>query len=150
MSQENPYRIFVTHAWEEDDDYLRVFEYLEEASQFYYRNVANPAASRPANADKEREALRAQIGHCEIVVALSSQYRSHGGTLEFEMLFAKSIKRPVILLPSFGATQVIARALMSLTDEVLDWDGRALVAAIKRHARGDGGPAWDVVEFVPD
>jgi len=29
MSQANPVRLFVTHAWEASDDYLRVFEYLE-------------------------------------------------------------------------------------------------------------------------
>ena len=42
MSQANPIRLFVTHAWEPDDDYLRVFEYLESARNFFYRNFSAP------------------------------------------------------------------------------------------------------------
>ena len=42
MSQANPLRLFVTHAWETSDDYLRVFEYLESARNFFYRNYSTP------------------------------------------------------------------------------------------------------------
>jgi len=38
MSQRDPIRVFVTHSFEESDDYTRVFEYLESARNFYYRN----------------------------------------------------------------------------------------------------------------
>src|SRR4029077_13664811 len=61
MSQANPLRLFVTHAWETSDDYLRVFEYLESARNFFYRNFSTPE-QRPSG-DKEalREDLRRQI-----------------------------------------------------------------------------------------
>lgn len=150
MPQENPYRIFVTHAWQEDEDYLRVFEFLEESPQFFYRNVANPSLSPPANTEHEREALRAQIGQCEVVLALAGQYARHAATLDFELVFARAIKRPVILMRSFGVREPLPRTLTEQVLEILDWDGRAMVAAIKRHSRGEGGPAWDVVEFNPD
>ena len=42
MSQANPLRIFVTHLWENSDDYLRVFEYLESSRNFFYRNFSTP------------------------------------------------------------------------------------------------------------
>ena len=35
MSQRDPIRVFVTHCFEEVDDYLRVFEYIESAQNFY-------------------------------------------------------------------------------------------------------------------
>ncbi len=41
MSQADPLRLFVTHAWENSDDYLRVFEYLESARNFFYRNYSS-------------------------------------------------------------------------------------------------------------
>ena len=47
MSQANPIRLFVTHAWELSDDYLRVFEYLESARNFFYRNYSTPDKPGP-------------------------------------------------------------------------------------------------------
>ena len=62
MSQSNPIKLFVSHAWEENDDYLRVFEYLESDSNFYYVNFSTPDKP-PAAGDREslREDLRKQI-----------------------------------------------------------------------------------------
>ena len=42
MSQNNPIRLFVTHAWEPTDEYLRIFEYLESARNFFYKNFSAP------------------------------------------------------------------------------------------------------------
>ena len=42
MSESNPIRVFATHSFEESDDYLRVFEFLESVDRFYYLNVSKP------------------------------------------------------------------------------------------------------------
>src|SRR5438105_10406015 len=55
VSQANPVLIFVTHCWENSDDYLRVFEYLESQRNFFYRNYSTPE-QRPQG---DKEALRA-------------------------------------------------------------------------------------------
>ena len=47
VTQKNPIRLFVCHVWQPDDDYLRVFEYLESVSNFFYRNTSTPE-KRPA------------------------------------------------------------------------------------------------------
>ena len=51
MSQAHPIRIFVTHVWETSEDYLRVFEYLESATNFFYRNFSTP--EQAPSGDKE-------------------------------------------------------------------------------------------------
>ena len=150
MSQQNPYRIFVTHDWVEDEDYLRVFEFLEGAPNFYYQNVANPTAPAQANAAEARELLRAQIRQCEVVVALASQHATAASALEFQLVFAQVCKKSIVLLRAFGSNQTLPISLTQHAKEILDWDERGLVAAIKRLARGEGGPRWDTVEFTPD
>ncbi len=42
MSEDNPIRVFASHAFEENTDYLRVFEFLESVDRFYYVNVSRP------------------------------------------------------------------------------------------------------------
>ena len=75
MSQQNPIRVFVTHNWHDSDDYSRVFEYLESAKNFFYRNTSTPDIP-PGATDTEsvRANLRKQIDAAEVVVALVTLY----------------------------------------------------------------------------
>ncbi|MGA2024881.1 MAG: hypothetical protein ABSH23_09000, partial [Steroidobacteraceae bacterium] len=75
MSQRDPIRVFVTHCFEESDDYVRVFEYLESARNFYYRNSASlEFAPSVRSQDVVREELRRQIAAAEVIIALTSLY----------------------------------------------------------------------------
>ena len=151
MSQSDPIRVFTTHAWEQSDDYLRVYEYLESARNFYYRNCSNPQ-QRPVDTSNEglREELRAQMSAAEAVVALSSLYGTHRDLLVFQLHFAKASNKPVILLPGFGAELVLPRAVTDLVDAQAGWDERALVDAIRGQARHEETTRWDTIEFKID
>ena len=150
MSQANPLRLFVTHAWENSDDYLRVFEYLESARNFFYRNYSTPD-QRPSG-DKEalREDLRRQIAPVEAVIALSSLFDTHQDLLTFELLYAQANHKPVILMNPFGARKEVPKAILDLANEVAEWDERALVDAIRRQARHEETTRWDTIEFKLD
>jgi len=94
MSQANPVRLFVTHAWETSDDYLRVFEYLE--------------------------------------------------------LYTQANHKPVILMKPFGTRKDVPKEILDLANEVVDWDERALVDAVRRQARHEETTRWDTIEFKLD
>ena len=150
MSQTNPIRLFVTHAWAQSDDYLRVFEYLESARSFFYRNYSTP--DQPPSGDKEaqRENLRQQIAPVEAVIALSSLYDAQPDLLTFELLFARANQKPVILMKPFGARKDAPKPIADLVTEIVEWDERALVDAIRRQARHEETTRWDVIEFKLD
>jgi hypothetical protein len=151
MSQRDPIRVFVTHVWEQTDDYLRVFEYLESARNFYYRNCSTPELP-PAQTSQEalRENLRQQIAAAEVVVALASLYPQHYDMLLFQLNYAKASDKPTILLQHFGREQPVAAAISALVDESVSWDERALVDTIKRQARHEETTRWDTIEFKLD
>ncbi|HEV2230187.1 MAG TPA: hypothetical protein VGR86_14670 [Steroidobacteraceae bacterium] len=150
MSQANPVRLFVTHAWENSDDYLRVFEYLESARNFFYKNYSTP--DRRPSGDKEalREDLRRQISPVEVVIALSSLFGSQPDLLTFELLYTQANHKPVVLLKPFGGGGEAPKAILDLADEVVAWDERALVDAIRRQARHEETTRWDTIEFKLD
>jgi len=151
MSQRDPIRVFVTHFFEESDDYARAFEYLESARNFYYRNCSAPdvqLASRDPEA--QREELRRQISLAEVVIALTSLYEQRQDQLLFELNYAKASDKPVILLPNFGREPLQARALQGLVDESVTWDERALMDAVRRQARHEDTTRWDTIEFKLD
>ncbi|HEY6452056.1 MAG TPA: hypothetical protein VIX87_05615, partial [Steroidobacteraceae bacterium] len=151
MSQRDPIRVFVTHCFEESDDYVRVFEYLESARNFYYRNCGNLALEPPGcSMDAMREVLRRQIAPAEVVIALASLHPAQQDLLVFELNYSKASDKPVIFLPLFGREQPKLKMLDGLIDETVSWDERALVDAVKRQARHEETTRWDTIEFKLD
>jgi hypothetical protein len=151
VSKTNPIKLFVSHAWEDSEDYLRVFEYLESDSNFYYQNFSTPDRL-PAQSDREslREDLRQQITPAEAVIVPSGLCRKHGDLVLFQMNFAKACEKPVILLESYGVREQIPKPIAELADETISWDKRSLIDAIRRQARHEDTTRWDVIEFKLD
>jgi hypothetical protein len=150
MSQNNPIRVFVTHAWETSDDYLRIFEYLESARNFFYKNLSAPDKAPAGGKEADREELRRQMAQAECVIALPGLYAKHSEMLLFELAFAKASDKPVILMRPFGGNAVTPKEVTSLSDQTVEWDGRALVDAIKGQARHEESNRWDTIEFKLD
>lgn len=150
VSQKNPIRLFVCHVWKEDDDYHRIFEYLESVDNFFYRNTSTPESRPQGDKEAMRNDLRKQIGDAEAVVLPSQLYRKHTDWVEFQLHCAKAFDKPVIVLEPFGTHETIAPAVLELGDEVVPWDKRQLVDAIKRQARHEETTRFDTIEFKLD
>ena len=150
MSQANPLRLFVTHAWETSDDYLRVFEYLESARNFFYKNFSTPERRPGGDKEAQREELRRQIAPAEAIIALSSLFDTHQELLTFQLAYAHSSNKAVILMKHFGARKDAPKAILDLAGEVVEWDERGLVDAIRRQARHEETTRWDTIEFKLD
>lgn len=148
MSEKNPIRLFVTHAFAEHPDYHRVFEYLETASNFFYLNCSKPD-DVPATGGKEalRETLRAQIKNAEVVVVLSSLYAENRDWITYEMDVAQALDLPLIALEPFGGTGAVPEEVAKRAAEVVGWNERSIVDAARRQARHEDTARWDVIEF---
>jgi len=150
MSQNNPIRLFVTHAWEASDEYLRIFEYLESSRNFFYKNLSEPDKAPAGGKEADREELRRQMAQAEAIIALPGLYRKNSELMLFELAFAKASDKPVILMRPFGANAVLPKEITQLSDQIVDWDGRALVDSIKAQARHEESNRWETIEFKLD
>jgi hypothetical protein len=149
-SRVNPIRLFVTHAWMENDDYIRIFEYLEASGTFYYQNSSQPQSKRPLDRESQREDLRRQIAPCEVIVVLPAVYQIAPELVLFQMNFAKSADRPIVAMENFGSTEPLPKAIKDLADEVSAWNERSLIDALRRQARHEETTRWDTIEFKLD
>ncbi len=150
ISQQNPVKLFVSHVWDADDDYHRVFEFLESARNFYYLNFSAPDRRPGGDKEAQKEELRRQIAPCEAVILLASHHRRAPDLIEFQANYAKAADKPLILVQSFGGTAAVSKQLLALADETIDWSERALVDAIRRQARHEETQRWDTIEFKLD
>ena len=150
ITQQNPIRLFVCHVWVEDDDYHRIFEYVESSPNFFYRNTSKPDVRPPGDKEALRESLRNQIAEAEVMIVPAALYRRNVDWVEFQMHCAKAYDKPIIVLEPFGGTDTIAPAVQELADDVVPWDQRQLIDAIKREARHEETTRFDVIEFKLD
>jgi hypothetical protein len=150
ISQHDPVRLFVSHAFEPSDDYDRVFEYLESSHNFYYRNCSDPSRAPHGDREAMKEELRKQIALAEVVIIPSGLYRRHQELVDFQLNCAKGTDKPVVVLESFGVKQKLPVQLEALGDEKVEWNERDIADAIRRQARHEDTARWDVIDFKMD
>ena len=150
MSERNPIKLFVTHVWDAGPDYQRVFEFLERTGKFYYQNYSAPERRPSTEKEAQREELRRQIAPVEVVIALAGLHHTHPDMLMFQLNYTKASDKAVVLLEAFGAKWEIPKALRDLADEVIGWNDRDLLDAVRRQARHEDTMRFDTIEFKLD
>ena len=151
MSEQNPIRLFVTHTFSSQADYHRVFEYLESSTNFFYANCSAPD-DVPTTGGKEalKEAFRNQIKSAEVVIVLGALYASDEYWITYQMDAAQAIHLPLIALAPFGGMEELAEEITRRANEVVDWNERLIIDAVRRQARGEDTQRWDTIEFTMD
>lgn len=148
MSEDNPIRVFVTHLFSSHPDYHRVFEYLESASNFFYRNCSNPD-DMPGSGGQEaiKETLLEQIRAAEVVVVISAMFSENRSLIAYQMDAAQAAELPLVVLEPFGGTGKVPAEVEARAAEVVGWNDRMIVDAIRREARHEDTQRWETIEF---
>lgn len=147
MLENDPIRIFATHGWVKDDDYLRLFEYLESNENFFYENVCDPDNS-PENetvAQRRTRVLEA-MKRAEVLVALSGGYEAHQQWLDFEVQAARAHNVPIVVVEPFGPKDA-PDEVKRRAEQIVGWNSRSIEDAIRMAARHDDTKRFDVIEF---
>lgn len=148
MYENNPIRVFVTHTFAEDEDYLRFFEFLEGQDRFFYINCSKPE-NMPGSGGMEaiKDELIRQIKEAEAVVVLASQFARKGDLIRFQMDVADANEKPMIAIRPFGGMEESAPELVARVNEQIEWNSREIADALRRQARLEDTSRWDVIDF---
>lgn len=148
MSESNPIRVFATHNFEESDDYLRIFEFLESVDRFYYLNVSKPENLPTAGGPQAvKDELMRQVKASEVMIALPSAYEQNTELVRFMLDAAKANNIGVITIRPYGGMWETPDELIERSTEHIEWNDREMADALKRVARGENTARWDVVDF---
>jgi len=148
MSERDPIRVFATHCFEENDDYLRVFEFLESVDRFYYLNVSKPEnVPMAGGAQAIRDELVEQIKQAETVLLLDSVYEQQPDLVHFMMDAAKANGIKMIGIRPYAGVRETPDEIVERAEEIIAWNDREMVDAIKRHGRGEDTSRWEVLDF---
>lgn len=151
MSEQNPYRLFVTHVFQSSEDYQRVFEYLESRDNFFYTNSSNiEAMPTTGGSEAIKTVLREQIQPAEVVIMPITIWDANPDLVGFQMDVAKAFDKPLLAIKAFGETVTIQKDVIDRCDEIIDWNDRSLINAIKKLGRGEETAEWEVIDFDMD
>lgn len=151
MSEKDPFRVFVTHTFEENEDYQRVFEYLESRDNFFYINYSDPESiATTGGSEAIKEVLRNQIKNAEVVILPLAIFAGNPDLVGFELDYAQASNKPILGIQSFGDTVSIEKAMIDRCDDVVEWNERIIISGIKRLARGEDTAQWETIEFKLD
>jgi hypothetical protein len=148
VSENNPIKVFVTHTFEESDDYLRIFEFLESVDRFYYLNVAKPE-NMPSEGGIEaiKDELIQQIKEAEAFIVVQDAFASKPDLVSYMMDVAEANNIGMIAVRPFGGMAETAPDVANRVQENIEWNDRELVDAIKRQGRGEDTARWEVIDF---
>jgi len=148
VSEKNPIRVFVTHTFEENDDYLRVFEFLESDDRFYYLNVSKPENIPPSGGlEAIKDELIAQIKAAEAVIVLPGLYEQKTELVNYMMTVADANNIGMIAVRPYGGLMETPQAIVDRVKEHIEWNNREMIDALKRVARGEDTARWEVIDF---
>ena len=148
MSENNPIRVFATHSFDESDDYLRVFEFLESVDRFYYLNVSKPE-NIPTTGGLQaiKDELIQQIKECEAVLVLPALFEQKEDLVRFMMDVADANRKNMIAIRPFGGVADVPEEVQKRSKEVIEWNNRDMADALRRQARGEDTARWEALDF---
>ncbi len=151
MSEKDPIRLFVTHTFQEHEDYARVFEYLESRDNFFYVNYSDPY-NKPEQGGQAalQEAIRQQVKLVEVVIFPVGMHSVNPQLIEFELQVAQAFDKPILAIMSFGGTLTIPTEVLARANETVEWNDHVIAETVRRLARGEDKAKWDVIEFDMD
>lgn len=131
------YKVFISHAWDYNDDYYRLEKFLNEAPNFVWTNLSVPEHDPIASSAKLTAALNDQMRPANVFLILCGMYVAHSDWINYEINFARRIGRPIIGIRPWGSER-IPEAVQNAATEIVGWNTDSIVSAIRSHALADG------------
>lgn len=128
------YNIFISHAWDYNDEYERVVEFLNEFESLDWQDHSVPLSDPldTVNDPHLRARLRDQIRTTSVVLVLAGMYSAHREWIQTEIELAQEFDKPIIGIRPYGSQQT-ANVVEQAATEMVGWRQQSIVGAIVDH-----------------
>lgn len=126
------YHLFVSHAWDYNDQYTTVIDWLDQSLSYKNYSVPEHDPLDAKNTEKLKSALTEQIKHANIVIIISGMYYTHSEWMSYELAEAIRMGKTIIALKPRGNT-LMPKEVLSVADAQVNWNSKSLIDAIKKY-----------------
>ena len=125
------YNVFISHAWNYNDEYYRLRDMLNNAANFSWRDYSVPSHDPLTGALRQQFMDRIQLTH--IVLVLSGMYATYSDWMQREMRIARNMGKPILAIIPQGAERV-PTDIQAMANDIVRWNTQSVVDAIRRLA----------------
>lgn len=128
------YNVFISHAWDYNDDYERVVEFLDDFDELEWQDHSVPLTDPldTVNDVHLRARLRDQIRTTSVVLVLAGMYSAHRKWIHNEIELADEFGKPIVGIRPHGAKQT-PNVVEDAAVEMVGWRQNSIVGAIVDH-----------------
>lgn len=127
------YDLFISHAWDYNEEYYRLERMLNEALYFKWRNYSVPQHDPLAGGATLRRQLDAQVRPVNAVLIISGMYVGYREWIQEEIDLAKKYEKPIIGIVPWGA-QKVPKEVSDIALQMVGWSTGSIVQSIRTHA----------------
>ncbi|WP_199519430.1 TIR domain-containing protein [Haloferax sp. Atlit-47N] len=129
------YNVFISHAWDYNDDYERVVDFLDDFDELEWQDHSVPLTDPldTVNDVHLRARLRDQIRTTSVVLVLAGMYSAHREWIQNEIELANEFEKPIIGIRPHGAKQT-PNVVEEAATEMVGWRQNSIIRAIVDHS----------------
>ena len=130
------YNVFISHAWDYNDEYERVVDFLSDFDELDWQNHSVPLDDPldTVNDVHLRSRLRDQIRTTTVVLVLAGMYSAHREWIQNEIELANEFDKPIVGIRPHGSEQT-PNIVENEAVEMVGWRQKSIVEAIVEHAK---------------
>jgi len=133
MPQLYPYRIFISHAWDYNDEYYKLEKMLTDYPNFEFRNYSVPKHDAFDTGAQLTNKLLDQMNPTQVVIVLAGMYAAHSDWIQFEINEAKRLGKPMIGVKPRGQERV-PQSIQDSARVIHGWNVGPIVASVRELA----------------
>lgn len=129
------YSLFISHAWQYNEDYNRLVQMLDGAKRFRWMNHSVPE-ERPKDShddDALLEALGNQLRPTGCVLVISGMYVAYRDWVQREIDLAAQWGKPMIGIKPRGS-MAVPREVSSAAEVMVRWHTPSIVSEVRKRA----------------
>ena len=129
--------LFISHAWDYNDDYEGVVSLLNQDPTFLWRDVSVPFTEPislppefPRSYGRIVDELRSRIREADCLLVIGAMYCHHRGWMQTEVEAAQQFRKPIIAIKPLGQERL--PQIIHEADEVVGWRTAGIISAIRK------------------
>jgi len=127
------YDLFISHAWDRNEEYERLVSMFDAAANFSWRNYSVPRADPlPGGPDLESQ-LDRQVRPVNAVLILAGMYVNHRDWIQKEIELGRTYSKPIIGIYPWGQERAPSQVSQAAVTMVR-WNADSIVTAIRTYS----------------
>jgi hypothetical protein len=129
-------KIFISHAWDYEEHYLKLEDWFDKEPNFTWSNCSVPStAPLPDKSIKGlKEGMTCQINPSQVVIILGGMYAAYSDWIDYEIDEAQRMRKIIIGVKPWGQERIPLKVQNASICPMVGWNSASVIQAIREYS----------------